>query len=97
MNEFMEEEGIYHKSLRQMFYHITTVVMLGSKVCVRRLEEYVKSNQFYIMIQRDHTERYTGRPNGETQSEGMGHVEDVSIEGAWLLYKPQGLEEYREV
>ena len=56
--------------------------MLGSKVCVQAVMEEVKSNQFYILIMRDHTKRYTARPNRESQSEGMGHVEDVSVEGA---------------
>ena len=65
---------------------------------MRSVTEEVKSNPIYILIMRDRTERYTARPNGdETQSEGMGHVEDVSVEGARLLYKPEGSNECREV
>mmetsp|Transcript_16649 Transcript_16649/g.38155 ORF Transcript_16649/g.38155 Transcript_16649/m.38155 type:complete len:807 (+) Transcript_16649:281-2701(+) len=97
MKEFMEEKGLYEQWMHEMHYHITHVKMLGARVCARRVEEEVKSNRFYILFKRDHTERYTGRPNEETQSEGMGHVEDVSIEGAWLLYKPDGDTHYREV
>ena len=41
-----------------------------------------------LLCRRDHSKKYTCRPNGEIQSEGIGIDGAISIEGASVYFKP---------
>jgi hypothetical protein len=59
MNESMMEGGTYDKHCRAMLYHTFLVVILGSTVLAKSVEEEVWSNYYHILICRAHLERYT--------------------------------------
>ncbi len=87
MNEFMIKGGTYGMHCRAMLYHTFLVVMLGSTVLAKSVEEEVWSNDYHILFCRDHLERYTPQQIGEIMFEGIGTDGDVSMERVTLLYK----------
>jgi hypothetical protein len=87
MSAFMSEGGMYHKHISGMLYHTFLVVMLGSTVLAKSVEEVVRSNDHNVLFWHDHSERYTPRPTGEIMLEGIGTDGNVSIEGATVLFK----------
>jgi hypothetical protein len=97
MNEFIKEGGTYHTYIQSMLYHTFLVVMLGSTVLAKSVDDEVRSNDRSILFRRDHSERYTPCQTGEIMSEGIGTDGDVSMEGATLLYKPLGSDGYRKI
>jgi hypothetical protein len=54
MSEFVNEGGIYKKHLRAMIYHTFLIIMLGWTVLAKSVEEEAHSNDFKVLIQRDH-------------------------------------------
>jgi hypothetical protein len=97
MNEFIKEGGTYHTYSKAMLYHTFLVVMLGSPVLAKSVEEEVLSNERNILFRRDHSEQYTPWQTGEIMSEGIGTDGDVLMEGATLLYKPVGSDSFRKI
>ena len=65
MNEFIKEGGTYATYSRAMLYHTFLVVMLGSPVLAKSVEEEVLSNERNSLFRRDHSQRYTPRQTGE--------------------------------
>ena len=47
-----------------------------------------------LLCRRDHSKKYTCRPNGEIQSEGIGIDGAISIEGASVYFKPSDFHVY---
>ncbi len=88
MNEFIKEGGTYDTYSRAMLYHTFLVMMLGSPVLAKSVEEEVLSNERNILFRRDHLEQYTPWQTGEIMSESIGTDGDVSMDRATLLYKP---------
>jgi hypothetical protein len=97
MNEFIKEGGTYYTYSREMLYHTFLVVMLGSPVLAKSVEEEVLSNERNILFRKDHSKRYTSRQTGEIMLEGIGTDGDVSMEGATLLYKSVGADLFRKI
>jgi hypothetical protein len=97
MSEFMKEGGTYQKYMSSMLYHTFLVVMLGSTVLAKSVEEEVQANDFNLMFRRDHSERYTPRQTGEIIAEGIGTDGNVSIEGATLLFKVLGADSFWKI
>ncbi len=56
MNEFVEEGGTFDKNMRAMLYHTLLVIMLGSTVLAKSVQEEVCLNDFKVLIRRDHSE-----------------------------------------
>jgi hypothetical protein len=56
MNEFIKEGGMYDTYSRTMLDHTFLVVMLGSPVLTKSVEEEVLSNERNILFRRDHLE-----------------------------------------
>jgi hypothetical protein len=59
INEFIKQGGTYHTNIQAMLYHTFLVVILGSSVLAKSVEEEVRSNDWNILIRRYHSERYT--------------------------------------
>jgi hypothetical protein len=59
MNEFIKEGGTYHTYIQSMLYHTFLVVMLGSTVLAKSVDDEVPSNDCSILFRRDHSERRT--------------------------------------
>ncbi len=97
MNNFIKEGGTYDTYSRAMLYHTFLVLMLGSPVLAKSVEEEVLSNERNILFRRDHSEWYTPRQTGEIMSEGIGTDRDVSKEGATLLYNPVGSDSFKKI
>ena len=97
MSEFMKEGGTYHTHMSGMLYHAFLVVMLGSTVLAKSVEKEVRSNNFNLMFWHDHSERYTPRQTGEIMSEGIVTDNNVSIEGATLLFKVLGSDSFWKI
>ncbi len=97
MSEFMKEGGTYHKHMSGMLYHTFLVVMLGSTVLAKSVEEEVRSSNFNLMFRRDHSEGNTPRQTEEIMSEGIGTDGNVSIEGATLLFKVLGSDSFWKI
>ncbi len=97
MNEFMALGGTYHKHIMAMLYHSFPIGMLGSTVLAKAIVEVFQANDYNLLFWHDHSESYTPRQTGEIMSEGIGADGDVSIEGATLLYKCQGLASFWKI
>jgi hypothetical protein len=97
MNEFIKEGGTYYAYVKAILCHTFLVVVLGSTVLAKSVEKEVRSNNRNILFHIDHSERYTPCQMGEIVSKGIGTDGDVSMEGATVLYKPEGSDSYRTI
>ncbi len=90
----MSEGGTYHKHICGMLYHTFLVVMLGSTVLTKSVEEVVQSNNINVLFWCDHSDSYTPRPTGEIMLVGIGTDSNVSIERVTLLFKVLGSDSF---
>jgi hypothetical protein len=86
MNEFYKEGGTFDEQMRAMLYQTFLVIMLGSTVLAKSVEEEVYLNDFKVLICRDHSERYTPCQTGEIMSEVICTDGEFFIECVNLLY-----------
>ncbi len=63
----------------------------------KSVEKEVRSNNRNILFCGDHSQRYFPRKTGEIMSEEIGTDGDVSMEGATVLYKPEGSDSHRTI
>jgi hypothetical protein len=92
MNKFVKEGETFDK-----LYHTFLVIILGSTVLAKSVEEEVCSNDFKVLICRDHLEQYMPHQTGEIMLGGIGTDGDVSMKGVTLLYKPVGHRYYTRI
>jgi hypothetical protein len=83
--------------MRATLYHTFLVIMLGSTVLAKSVEEEVRLNDLKVLIHRDNSEQYTPHQTREIMSEGIGTDGDVSMEGVTLLFKPVGYDHYHKI
>ncbi len=97
MNEFVKECGTFEKHMRVMLHHTFLVIILGSTVLAKSVEEEVHSNDFKVLIQRDHLEQYTPCQTGEIMFKCIGTDGNVSMEGVTLFYKQMSNDAYQKL
>jgi hypothetical protein len=50
ISKFVKQRRIYKKHMRAVLYHTFLVIMLGSTVLVKSVEEEIYSNDFKVLI-----------------------------------------------
>ena len=83
--------------MKAMMYHTCLIVMLGSQVLGRMVEEEVVRKKNGLLFRRDFSEKFTPVRNGEIQSEGIGNDKSISMEVCSLFYTPKGEEKSEQV
>ena len=85
----MKEDDTYHTYTKKMLYHTFLVVMLGSRVLGKMVEDDVSGRHDSLLFRRDFSEKITPVQNREIQAEGIGNDEAASIEVVSLYYTPK--------